>query len=575
LNGVLRELHISNLAVIADARIEFAAGLNCFTGTTGAGKSLVIGAIELLLGLRTPADMLRAGVAEARVSGVFEINSKPLLAELETIADAPLSNDGGELLLTRRIFASGRSSITLNGNPITLAMLKQMAEAMIDVHGQHDHQFLLKPSNQLAVLDEFGQCLPLRTKYQSVWHQLVDARQRLAELSSGRSLRQQQLELYRFQLQEIDAAELQPGEYEELTARASVLQNLEKLKKDATAVQAALYEADGSILERLKGMTAVLAEAAGLDASIATIGTTVRDATIQLEEAAFDLSRYLGKLELDPAELAEVNDRLNTVNRLVKKYGDSVDAVLQYREQIAAETAQLERQSDDLSGLNSVIEPLERELTEIGQELTEKRRAAARKLGPLIDRQLSELGMDKAVFTIQLSRDDENATPSGFDSVEYIVQTNPGQAAQPLRKIASGGELSRVMLALKSVLAAGERVSVLVFDEIDSNVGGRLGAIIGTKLRDLARHHQVLCITHLPQIAAYADRHLTVRKSSSGKSTETTVREMTGSERVEELAEMIGGQQITSTTRAQAQELLDAAAAPKTKAPKSKQLSRQ
>jgi len=557
---MLRELHISNLAVIADARIEFAAGLNCFTGTTGAGKSLVIGAIELLLGLRSPANMLRTGVDEGRVSGVFDITSRTRLAEIEAVTDQPLSNDGGELLLTRRVFASGRSSITLNGNPITLAMLKQVADALIDVHGQHDHQFLLKPSNQLSVLDEFGQLLPLREKYVLVWQRLGEARRELEVLSSGRSLRQQQLELHRFQLREIDAAEMQPREYEELSARATVLQNLGKLKKDASAVQGALYETDGSVLERLKMMVAVLAELAELDSSVKPIGQAVRDATLQLEESAFDLGRYLGKLELDPAEIAEVSDRLNTINRLVNKYGDSITSVLLYRDQIAAGIAELEKQSDDLSEFQRVIAPLEGELAELAEDLSTKRRGAAKRLAPQIDRQLAELGMEKAVFTIQLNRD--QPAPVGIDAVEFIVQTNPGQAAQPLRKVASGGELSRVMLSLKGVLAAGDRVSVLVFDEIDSNVGGRLGAVIGQKLRDLARHHQVLCITHLPQIACYADRHLTVRKTSKGKVTETSVRVMSGAERIEELAEMIGGQRITPTTRAQAQELLDAAAPP-------------
>ncbi len=557
---MLRELHISNLAVIADARIEFAAGLNCFTGTTGAGKSLVIGAIELLLGLRSPANMLRTGVDEGRVSGVFDIAGKARLAEIEAVTDQPLSNDGGELLLTRRVFASGRSSITLNGNPITLAMLKQVADALIDVHGQHDHQFLLKPSNQLSVLDEFGQLLPLREKYVLVWQRLGEARRELEVLSSGRSLRQQQLELHRFQLREIDAAEMQPREYEELSARATVLQNLGKLKKDASAVQGALYETDGSVLERLKMMVAVLAELAELDSSVKPIGQAVRDATLQLEESAFDLGRYLGKLELDPAEIAEVSDRLNTINRLVNKYGDSITSVLLYRDQIAAGIAELEKQSDDLSEFQRVIAPLEGELAELAEDLSTKRRGAAKRLAPQIDRQLAELGMEKAVFTIQLNRDQPAAV--GIDAVEFIVQTNPGQAAQPLRKVASGGELSRVMLSLKGVLAAGDRVSVLVFDEIDSNVGGRLGAVIGQKLRDLARHHQVLCITHLPQIACYADRHLTVRKTSKGKVTETSVRVMAGAERIEELAEMIGGQRITPTTRAQAQELLDAAAPP-------------
>ena len=563
---MLRELHISNLAVIADARIELHAGLNCFTGATGAGKSLVIGAIEVLLGLRSPAEMLRTGADEGRVSGVFDVRSAQVLARLDQIADAPLSQEGGELLITRRLFASGRSSVTLNGNPITLAMLKQVGEALVDVHGQHDHQYLLKPSNQLDVLDRFGDLWLLRETYHAVYEKVIDARRRIEELSAGRALRKQQLELYRFQADEIDAAQLDPLEYQELEARASVLSNLEKLKKDAGSTQSALYEADGSVLERLKMMAAVLAELSALDVNLKPVAASLRDSTLQLEEVAFDLSRYLDKLDLDPGELVEVNERLNAINRILNKYGDPLEATLAYRAEIAAKIAELERATDDFSVLQSRLDPLLKELKQLGDQLTTRRRAVAKKLGPLIKKQLIELGMEKARFEIDLSPatgtiagDPMPASSSGFDQLEFIARTNPGQLPQPLRKIASGGELSRIMLALKSILADSDRISVLVFDEIDANVGGRLGSVIGQKLRHLAEHHQVLCITHLPQIASYADRHLTVRKQVAGNQTATTVRQMSGDDRLQELAEMIGGQRITDTTRAQARELLDTA----------------
>src|SRR5688572_4328558 len=549
---MLRELHISNLAVIADARVELAPGLNCFTGATGAGKSLVIGAIEVLLGLRNPSEMLRPGVAEGRVSGVFDVRSAATLKAIEAATDVPVVADGGELLVTRRLHASGRSSVSLNGNPITLGMLKQVAEHLVDVHGQHDHQFLLKPSNQLDVLDQYGELWDLRRRYHDVFEQLQHAKQKLADLSASRTLREQQLELYRFQASEIDAAELDPGEYEELSARASVLQNLEKLTKDASATYAALYEADGAVLERLKMMAAILGELSLLDQNMRPIAENMRNATISVEEVAFDLSRYLDKLDLDPAEIAEVEDRLNTLNRVLNKYGQTVDGAMEYRRSIGAKIEQLERATDDLSSAQKAIDPLAREVA--------KRRAVAKSLAPLIEKQLAELGMEKASFTIALTPAPDPA-PSGVDHVEFIARTNPGQLAQPLRKIASGGELSRIMLALKGILASGDRVSVLVFDEIDANVGGRLGSVIGNKLRALADHHQVLCITHLPQIASYADRQLTVRKEVTGDTTHTSVRVMEGNERVQELAEMIGGQRITETTRAQAKELLDAASA--------------
>ena len=568
---MLRELHISNLAVITDVRIEFDAALNCFTGATGAGKSLVIGAIELLLGLRSPAEMLRPGVDEGRVSGIFEIRNPQLLKAIGEAADTDLTAEGNELLLTRRLYSSGRSSVSLNGNPITLSMLKNVAEVLVDVHGQHDHQFLLKPSNQLDVLDEFGDLQPLRARYHIAYFQLTQVRARLNDLTTSNQLRQQQLDLYSFQAEEIDKADLQPAEYEELNARSSLLRNLERIKRDASASHQSLYESEGAIVERLRGVIGVLSETAQLDEKLKTIAQAIRDATIQLEEASYDLSRYLDHLEMDPGELAEVDDRLNTINRILSKYGESAEAVIAYRQEIGQKIAELQKDASDLGSLDKQIDPLSRELKTLGDELTGCRRKTAARLCPLIEQQLSELGMEKAKFTLSIipaagsiSGIDLPATPSGFDQLEFIAQTNPGQLAQPLRKIASGGEMSRIMLALKSILAASDRVSVLVFDEIDSNVGGRLGSVIGRKLRDLGTHHQVLCITHLPQIACFADRHLTVRKEVIGDATQTTVRAMEGDDRLHELAEMIGGQHITPTTLAQVRELLDAAANDKT-----------
>jgi DNA repair protein RecN (Recombination protein N) len=558
---MLRELHISNLAVIADARIELDAGLNCFTGATGAGKSLVIGALEVLLGLRSPAEMLRPGENEGRVSGVFEIRSTDLLGRIDRVTDIPVSDDGGELLLVRRLHGSGRSSVSLNGQPITLSMLRNVAEHLVDVHGQHDHQYLLRPSNQLEVLDQFGGLWELRTRYHEVYQQLAEAKARREELAASRTLREQQLELYRFQASEIDAAELVPAELEELEARSAVLKNLGKLTKDTSAVHSALYEADGSVMERLKMIAAVLSELSTIDPQLKPTADNTREATIQLEEVSFDLSRYLDRIDLDPSEAAEVDDRLNTINRILSKYGGTIDEALTYRRQIGQQMEQLERATDDLSALEQRITPLKKQLQELGKELTQRRQAAAKKLSPLVEKELAELGMEKAQFQVAFEKevDAEEASAHGFDQVEFIARTNPGQLAQPLRKIASGGELSRLMLALKSILAQSDRISVLVFDEIDANVGGRLGSVIGGKLRNLARHHQVLCITHLPQIASFAERHLTVRKQVAGGKTQTTVRRMDGQERVEELAEMIGGQRITDTTRAQARELLDSA----------------
>ncbi|MDB5326907.1 MAG: recN [Phycisphaerales bacterium] len=554
---MLRELHISNLAVIADAKIELAAGLNCFTGATGAGKSLVIGAIELLLGLRSPSDMLRKGANEGRVSGVFDVGDKRLLKQIEAACDLSLAETGGEVLLTRRLFASGRSGVSLNGHPITLAMLKNVAETLVDVHGQHDHQYLLRPSNQLAVIDEFAALVPLREKYHAAFTELSEVRRRLHELETGTKLREQHLDFARYQLKELDSAALRPNEYADLTARAGVLNNLGRLRNDASTVQEGLSEADDALVNRLQAISSTLTELTAVDAALAPIANTVKEATIQLSEASYDLARYLNRLELDPGELAEVNERLNTLNRIVKKYGPTVEIVLAKHAELAKQVTELERAGEDTTKLTAKLKPLAAELEKIGRELSTKRKKAAAELRPRIESQLGALGMDKATFSVDVRPSEPG--PSGADEIEFLVRTNPGLAESPLRKIASGGEMSRIMLALKGVLAAGDRVSVLVFDEIDANIGGRLGSIIGEKLRSLAEHHQVLCITHLPQIACYADRHLTVRKEQDKNQTKTSVRMMDGDERIEEIAEMIGGHRITETTRAQARELLETA----------------
>lgn len=563
---MLRELHIVNLAVIAEAHVELVGGLNCFTGATGAGKSLVIGAVNVLLGLKSAADLLRKGADEGHVTGVFEVGDPKTMDAVRELVNLPLDGEegqAGELLLTRRLFSSGRTRVSLNGSPITLAQLKEIGDLLVDVHGQHDSAYLLKPANQVEVLDNFAGLDADKTAYRATYDELQQARRRLIELTEGRDLRQQTLELYRFQAEELDKAELDPAEYEQLEQRAGILENLEQLKTDSADAYAELYETEGAIVDRLKRMVKVLDELGAMDTAVLPIAEGVRGASLSLEEAARDLGRYMNKLDLDPAELAEVNDRLTAIGRVLHKYGGTMERALAYRVEIGQKIKALASQTEDFGDLQQRIKPLETKLIEQARRLRDRRLKAAEKLGPVIEGQLAELGMEKATFSVSvkpLGETAADATPSGLDAIEFVAQTNPGLDPQPLRRIASGGELSRIMLAIKQVLSKDDRVSVLVFDEIDANVGGRLASVVGNKLRSLAEQHQVLCITHLPQIACYADRHLTVEKHQADD-TRTTVKLMTGDERLEELASMIGGKQITDTTRAQAQELLDHAEA--------------
>jgi DNA repair protein RecN (Recombination protein N) len=560
---MLRELHISNLAVIEDAHIEFGEGLNCFTGQTGAGKSLIIGAFEVLLGLRSAGDLLRDGADEGKVSGVFELYDHEMIEQINALADAGLDAEqtGEQLLITRKLFASGRTSVSVNGQPATIAMLQQIGELLVDVHGQHDHQYLLKPAHQLMMLDRFAETDNLRKEYAQLHRQLGDLRERRAALEASATLRRQQLELYEFQADEIDEAEPTEGEYEELAARHRVMSNLERITREAGAAHAALYESDGAVIERLQAITAVLKTLGELDEEIEPIAEDVKAALAQLQDAAFSINRYVNRLDLDAEELAEIEQRLNTLNRLIQKYGSAkggtLDEVLGHRATIGQEIDRLRAESDDLESLDDQIAPLQAKLRDVGQSLSRKRKAAAKKLCPQVIEQLTELGMDKALFEVSFeSAAEPGASATGIDDIELLVAPNPGQAPRPLRKIASGGELSRIMLALKSILAHCDRISVLVFDEIDANIGGRMGSVIGDKLRDLASHHQVLCITHLPQIAAYAEHHLRIAKRVAKGQTRTEVHVLVDDQRVDELADMLAGKKRTATTRKQAQEML-------------------
>ncbi|MBX2851981.1 MAG: DNA repair protein RecN [Phycisphaeraceae bacterium] len=582
---MLRELSIQNLAVIQATSIEFGPGLNVFTGQTGAGKSLILGAIQSLLGMKkSAAKMIRPGTEQARISGVFDV----LNAESAEQAGLALDLDllpGDELVLTRKIFATGRSSLSANGQPVTAAMAKLAAETLIDIHGQHDHQSLMRPMRQLTLLDDDAGCANLRrqfTEQHKAWADLCQARE---DLNASAELREQQLDLYRFQLGEIDGVEPLAGEMPELTARERVLNSLSKIKEDTGTVYSALYDSEGSIAERLQAMTHVLLGLADIDEQLEPVAEQVRTATLTLQESAFELSRYTDRLEMDPAELAEVQGRLNALNRLIQKYGDGrstaglddpLTPVLDHREHLADQIKDLEGQSTRQDSLDEKITAYENEMAKLGQKLTAKRTNAAGQLGPKIMRQLKELGMAEATLSVRVeSNPIEHAASAGLDRVDFLARTNPGQDERPLREIASGGELSRVMLAIKSVLSSkkstktsGAGVDVLVFDEIDANIGGRLGDVIGRKLRELAASKnsdkQVLCITHLPQIAAFADQHFHIIKEVTGtgkaKRTDTTVQTLTGKDRINELAEMLAGNGATATSRRQAKELISAAA---------------
>ncbi len=551
---MLRELHITNLAIIEDVHVEFDDGLTVFTGTTGAGKSLVVGALQLLLGMRSAKQLVRSGAKEGRISGLFDARHKKLRQELACLIDMEI--EGDEVLITRRILASGRGSCTVNGQPVTVGMLEQLGERLVDLHGQRDHQYLLRPANQVLVIDTYAGNETLRetlAEAYAQWHEHLDQRQTLAE---NADLRRQQLELYAFQAKEIDEAAVREGELVEIEARHRRLANIDRIRQAASTAYAALTDDEG-LLDGVRSVVADLRNLVDYDPELSRVVEPCEGASLALDEAASDLRRYVESLEFDPAELDEVEARLNLLRRLCDKYGGREEALLAHREQIERASAELRQQQDDFERVDEAIAAARRRYDEAASQIAKKRATAARKLARLINQQLGELGMDKARLEIEITEVEPG--PTGRDTVEMMVRTNPGQPVRPLREIASGGELSRVMLAIKSALVNTDRISVLVFDEVDAHVGGRLGSVIGEKLRALASKNQVICITHLPQIAAYATRHLKVQKVTKGGQTRTSVQAVEGDDRVDELAEMIAGADTSATSRRQAQELLERA----------------
>ncbi len=549
---MLAQLAIENLAVIEQAVVDFDDRLNVFTGQTGAGKSLLVGAIEALLGLRSSRDMLRAGVAEGRVTGLFLLRDP---ASRVQAADALGEPEVGEELVVSRRIQANRWVVAVTGRPVAATTLRALAEVLIDIHGQHEHQYLLRPGNQLRVLTVFAEAQDLAEQVRQAWQGWRELLERAEQLARDRQQRSQMLELYRFQAEEIDRVDPAPREYEELQTEHRRLANLERLQLLAAQSGEALGEEESSIVDRLRQVSAWLAEMARLDPDAANIEKACDDALAGLSELSIDLARYVEGLELDPARLESVEQRIEQIQKLCRKYGLTVEDVLDHRRRIGEEVRRLESIETDFSHLDARIAEVQAEYMRLAQRLTQRRRQASKRLAEAVVAELADLGMEKAVCRIELQQAEPG--PGGLEAVEFMISANPGLPLRPLRQVASGGELSRVMLALKSVLSGDARCSVLVFDEVDANVGGRMGAVIGRKLAALAQRNQVLCITHLPQIAAYADRHMTVHKTSDARTTRTQVRLIEQQpDRVVELAEMIAGRNVTDATRQQAEQLL-------------------
>jgi DNA repair protein RecN (Recombination protein N) len=565
---MLRELAVQNLALIEDVRVELAPGFCAWTGETGAGKSLLLGAIGLLLGERGSAELIRAGQDELRVTGRFEFTRSEQRAAAEEMLQTTLEED--ELVLTRRLARSGRSSALVNEQPISVTTLRRLGEMLVDVHGQRESYSLLQPAYQLELLDAFGKLTDLRKRYVVAADKVRELRRRYKELSDHRQARQRELALVRFERDELDAATLKAGEQEIIEKERDTLLHAQSLAAFNSTVAERLYDAEGSVAAVLGRLIKEAGKWANLDKRLADVAKRLEALKPEVQDLA-DTCRDLSEsFEADPERLDEIEHRLKLLTKLEAKYGMTADQLVEYRAGLDAKERELQNQEDDLAGIDAELATDFGELKRIAAELTKARGKVAKKLAAEAQKHLGDLGMPKAKLDavlepLPLPADPRTGDVPAFvaDHLELMLTANPGEPARPLRKVASGGEMSRTMLALKTVLSAHDPVRTLVvFDEIDSNVGGRLGDVLGQKLAALGKSHQILCVTHLPQVASYAAHQWTIRKQTAGKRTSTTILRLSGeSDRVEELAMMLRGEARSDTTRKEAAEMLKAAKA--------------
>jgi len=556
---VLLELRVENYAVIDSLAVEFAPGLNLLTGETGAGKSILIDALSLLLGDKASTEMIRHGAEKAVVSGVFEADEKRLRHLLEENGIEPEEN---RVIVKREIAAGGKGRVFVNNQPATVALLRALAPALASIHAQNETILAFDEAARLGLLDSYaGHDLnDLAEKYAG-W---TEVRERLAQLDRDEQERLRMADLWSFQRKEIEGAKLHPGEDQKLETEKRVLANSEKLYGAATAAYQALYEDDAAALTNISAAQKHLEELARFDTKFLEALAALESARAAIEDVSATARDYADGIDASPERLAEVEDRLALLDRLKRKYGKTVDEVIAYGEEVA-------RKLDELANREDLVRDLKKQLTAAAatylgaaQALSKRRYSAARELQKLVEAEINQLAM-KAQFRIEVSGADEpvNWTASGFDGVAYMISPNPGEPLKPVEQIASGGELSRVMLALKATIEAGKKSKggtqrTLVFDEIDSGIGGRAAEAVGKKLKSLARANQVLCITHLPQIASFADHHYLIEKRETAGRTRTLVRALTPAEQTEEIARMLSGEKLTETSRQHAEQLLKA-----------------
>ncbi len=552
---MLIELRIRDYAVIHDLTLKLGPGLSALSGETGAGKSIIVGALSLLLGERASSDRVRTGADRAMVEAVFDVSSYPKIGA--QLSDLGIEAEDGLLILRREVAAAGRNRAWINESPTTARTVGELGRSLVDLHGQHEHQTLLRKDTQRSILDAFGEAEQDASAVAEEFQSLSRLKARLKELQEHRRELASRADFLRFQMSELEEANVQPGEEEALAEESRRLENSEELLGEATRVHGELYAAEGAVTDIVSGLAQTLARLKEWDPSLEGPHGELQEAYHVLAEVGRDLSDYVGGLRHDPGRLEEVRSRLDLIHSLKRKYGPTSEDVVAARDRVRVELDELEDGRWDEDTLAADVERMRSDLISTTARLSKKRRKAAARLEKEVEALLPDLGLPAGTFKVQMEVLPEVGS-HGAENVEFLVSLNAGFPPTALARVASGGELSRVMLILKAILAKVDQVPTMVFDEIDAGIGGQVASLVADKLRDVARYHQVFVVTHLPQLASRAQSHLLVEKSDGDGLAATDVKGLTGDARVREIARMLGGDPESETSRDHAREMLAA-----------------
>jgi len=545
-------LNLKNFTIIEDLSLSLNPGLNIVTGETGAGKSVIVDAINIILGDKASFENIKSGKNEAHIEALFDITKYEAIKE--RLSDAGFETSSGELLLKRVIYRNSRSRVFINGSLSTLSLLSTITQGLVDIFSQHEHQSLMKEENHIKILDDYGQFGNETSKLKDLYQQYLSIKNELNDLIQTQKDKFEKEDYLKFQLQEINNAELVIGEDQKLEEERLILANQEKLRSTTSEAYETLYENENSVLGTLRRISEDLKAVGKYDQVLEKIGSDIEKNMLELEEASFSIREYGSDMNSDSLALETVQERIHLINDLKRKYGEDISEILEKRGEIEKEVNNIKHYDELVQELTDKSEQQLSNLLKLAQNLSKKRKESSKSLTGQLEQELKEVGIKGGKFHIEFK--DKDISANGTDDILFLFSANPDEAPKPLTKVVSGGELSRIMLVLNEAIARIEGGAVIVFDEADSGVGGAIAEAVGQKIKNLSISHQVICITHLPQVAKFADSHLTVTKTHNNNKTQVTIKSLESDERVIELARMIGGFNITQKTLDAAQEML-------------------